>query len=866
MWSVLLSTQSYGVEYKTTQLTNDSFNDADFKLNNGQIIWCKSDGNDSEIWFYDGNQAASLTNNTYDDIQPDLYNGIKVWARKDEYMKEFPPGSGSEQPWVDLYVYLNTDGNQISFSSCSKNGFEGYTTGGPLLAPKIHNDEIAWYESYQDETIFEIRLCLYDVSTGVKDYLAVPGTGAFRGSKIYNGQVAWSAYTGAGGYWQPYWPTYDIFFYNGSGLSSLSNIERVTTDAPIQNTNENVQLSNGQMVWQAYYSGGSRDIFYYNSASSERRKVSVNPNDDCNPQIDGDWIVWQGYDGYDYEIFLYNIKIRKITQISRDSEDDWYPQIHNGQVVWEGYDDTDGDYEIFLYDIETKKKIQITNNTYEDFNPQIHNGKIVWQAIPEGSDTEIFLAEPEFYIYNVGDGESIRLEWPVYKEAGTIICYQIHRKPETGSTWEMVNNKTVYNPGQEDKNKNMVVYVDYPQNALASPGPPERGIVYDYKVEVYREIRVKGEEVENDPENDEYVPGFDYDGKKGVSEPFVMLVRGYGGDAPPYWQQYPVFLERKDFKPIPDVVNGRDIPKTIWDPAKLEHMNVLYPGAVAGDTTEKIGALDAYLCAEKILEELKLWLSEVKQCNERYNPGDPQSRIVLDWVPDHFYIICHSMGGPFSRAIEHRIDFYLNSEWQEKSTRDTYVPYVKKIAMISPGNMGSSLANLLRSIPWPVHFAVERVSEKEQEWTCTTFAMARNTAKFNWVMPPKKDAEYYLLGGNYWYSQDGGLKETIGYFLNYWYLLSKESDSFFSPLEEHKNDGVLTYYLQKGKMTDKVWNRLKKYPYFQGETDRTKFEFNPVYTAVNGPLSLNHSSGVILDTSETVRNKIWEMIDIPPRS
>ena len=80
----LLFANSVGAaEYTITQLTdNDSYENSP-QIHNGQIVWSMFDGNDFEIFFYDGTQVVQITDNNYPDGAPQIHNGQIVWRGYD---------------------------------------------------------------------------------------------------------------------------------------------------------------------------------------------------------------------------------------------------------------------------------------------------------------------------------------------------------------------------------------------------------------------------------------------------------------------------------------------------------------------------------------------------------------------------------------------------------------------------------------------------------------------------------------------------------------------------------------------------------------------------------------------------------------
>ena len=155
----------------------------------------------------------------------------------------------------------------------------------------------------------------------------------------------------------------------------------------------NPQIDGNNVVWYGYdYSTGyDSEIYFYDGSSI----IQLTNNDyyESSPQISGNNVVWSGYDGNDEEIFFYDGT--SITQLTNNNFYDYSPQISGNNVVWSGYDGNDE--EIFFYD--GSSITQLTNNDFSDYSPQIDGNNVVWYGYDysTGYDSEIY-----FY-----DGSSI---------------------------------------------------------------------------------------------------------------------------------------------------------------------------------------------------------------------------------------------------------------------------------------------------------------------------------------------------------------------------------------------------------------------------------------------------------------------------
>jgi hypothetical protein len=64
-------------------LSNNDSDDHKPQIHNGQVVWQGYDGQDYEIFYWDGTNIHQLTNNNYDDVDPQINNGQVVWQGYD---------------------------------------------------------------------------------------------------------------------------------------------------------------------------------------------------------------------------------------------------------------------------------------------------------------------------------------------------------------------------------------------------------------------------------------------------------------------------------------------------------------------------------------------------------------------------------------------------------------------------------------------------------------------------------------------------------------------------------------------------------------------------------------------------------------
>ncbi len=74
----------------TTQITDNDYNDRNACLHDGTIVWEGHDGNDWEIFYWDGNTIEQLTDNDVDDREPSLW-GTGLATRIAYVERQVPP-------------------------------------------------------------------------------------------------------------------------------------------------------------------------------------------------------------------------------------------------------------------------------------------------------------------------------------------------------------------------------------------------------------------------------------------------------------------------------------------------------------------------------------------------------------------------------------------------------------------------------------------------------------------------------------------------------------------------------------------------------------------------------------------------------
>lgn len=186
------------------------------------------------------------------------------------------------------------------------------------------------------------------------------------------------------------------------------------------------QIDGNYVVWSGF-DGEDWEVFLYNLVTGITVQVTNNSQDDgppiaslsLGPQISGRHIVWSVWDGNDLEIVVHDILTGITTQVTDDAGNDIFPKVDDGYVVWQGgrvhwgWFVPVGD-EVFLYDTRTGLTTQLTDDDMSDWDPQIHGGRIVWQQVLWGFPWAFPGPPCYIMVYDIGTGTAIQLSGNEY--------------------------------------------------------------------------------------------------------------------------------------------------------------------------------------------------------------------------------------------------------------------------------------------------------------------------------------------------------------------------------------------------------------------------------------------------------------------
>ena len=204
----------------------------------------------------------------------------------------------------------------------------------------------------------------------------------------------------------------DIYYYN---------IEMHKEDPVCVDTTNKFRpaISHDMVVYEDFGNDDIRDIAFTKIGSTGTPAyINANDKDKANPDIEGEWIVYQQLDdnNNDWNIYLYNYDTQKTIQVTRDINIQQNPRISEDYVVWE--DNRNGKWDIFMYNIKKDMTTAVTFDDYEDVEPAVSGSKIVWTRYDQEQNSDIYMVDlsiPKTYAVCVGPGNQIRPDISVDK-------------------------------------------------------------------------------------------------------------------------------------------------------------------------------------------------------------------------------------------------------------------------------------------------------------------------------------------------------------------------------------------------------------------------------------------------------------------
>ncbi len=218
--------------------------------------------------------------------------------------------------------------------------------------PRIHGSHVAWLGLVGNKK----QAFLYDMNTEMTSQITQGPTWDYEYLDIQGNWVALQATDGSHS---------EVFLYD-IGAQKLSMIANSNID------DEHPSISSDRIAWSGF-DGQDWELFVYDTAIGQANRLTNNAQDEREPEFDGEWIVSTGHWGghQDLDVFLTNVNGTLNRRLGSDA-DDLNPQIRGNFVVWERHD-PGSRIDVYLHDIALGKTTNLTSGT--DPGRKSHHGR-----------------------------------------------------------------------------------------------------------------------------------------------------------------------------------------------------------------------------------------------------------------------------------------------------------------------------------------------------------------------------------------------------------------------------------------------------------------------------------------------------------
>ena len=287
------------------------------RISGQKIVWWDTRSDNGDVYLYDvgTNTERRITTNSSGQFSPDISGDKIVW---------YDDRNGP----YDIYLYdlaTNTE-RQITDEAAKQD------------SPRIFGDKIVW-EDLRDGSYYNIYL--YDLNTNTERQITNESESQLRPS-IHGDKIVWYGYHRVQSQLQS-----DIFLYD---LSTNSQ-KQITKDSASQSAPD---IWGDKIVWWEYeYS--TADLILYDLANKTKTIIADNIIDIYGtklkrPTIYENTIAWSDTRNGNHDVFLYDISTNTEKYVTAELQDQTNPAVFGENIVWSDYRDSSYGYEIYWYD------------------------------------------------------------------------------------------------------------------------------------------------------------------------------------------------------------------------------------------------------------------------------------------------------------------------------------------------------------------------------------------------------------------------------------------------------------------------------------------------------------------------------------
>jgi hypothetical protein len=360
--------------YNEVRLTYSEYNNENLWIGGNKIVWQGWDGSDYEIFCYDivSGETTQITQNVlFNDLYPQTDGEFISWVQREV----------GADPWDDSSFYLHEietgetilfvenqsgfswDGGIVAWmaptATAEQNELFLYdTSSGETLQitddslwdfwPRVHQGRVVWMSS-EDESFTDIRILVYDLSTG-GTVEAFSTEETLYGFDFRGNLISWwqeTAVDGNGLYGKVY--AHDLA--TGQTLV-VKDTQTYYYRGFIYPTVGDTGILWAEGEWVTFDQWETR-FLYWDSLSGQTRVIDDSRQSGYHIDYDyrhtqGNHVVWHGAIFGNDEIFHHDLATGLTTQVTHDIFTDAYPVVYEGTIVWQGYYPGSERYEIYM--------------------------------------------------------------------------------------------------------------------------------------------------------------------------------------------------------------------------------------------------------------------------------------------------------------------------------------------------------------------------------------------------------------------------------------------------------------------------------------------------------------------------------------
>jgi TolB protein len=159
---------------------------------------------------------------------------------------------------------------------------------------------------------------------------------------------------------------------------------------------------------------GNKDVYLHNLATGEEMPIADTEEDEYLNDVSGNYVVYTLTTFDDDDIYVYDIESGEARQITDPDNNEFAmrrdPAISGNYVVWQ--DNREGSYDIYLYNLETDTETLISTGEAglpapgTQIHPAIHENLVVWED-------HLDPYNPDIYVCDISDPDPAPILIPV---------------------------------------------------------------------------------------------------------------------------------------------------------------------------------------------------------------------------------------------------------------------------------------------------------------------------------------------------------------------------------------------------------------------------------------------------------------------